>query len=392
MMNMEIYRWVIFNKDCSGTNRALEQSMEADMDYMETIKDFMLTEALSGYEKKMAYKLKNCFEQYLDGVYIDRIGNTIAKIPGTDSSAPAVLVFAHMDQLGFIVRKIEDNGFIQVDRLGGIPEKVLPALNVSVSTIDGEYLPGVIGVKAHHATQADEKYKVDVVQNLYFDIGAKSKKEVMDAGIHKGCPVVYRPSFTRLTGNRVSGTSVDNRAGCTVLVGLAEKLSRERAKATVYIVGSVMEEFNIRGVTVAARQLNPDLAIAIDISGVGDTPDLSGKYDTGLSLGPAVCLYNFHSRGTLNGNIAFNPLYRHALSCAEKNKLELQEHVFLGGLTETAYVQLEGEGVGCLDMGIPTRYSHSPIETCDVDDVEKMVNLLYVMLTGIDAKFPTKRY
>jgi putative aminopeptidase FrvX len=153
-----------------------------------------------------------------------------------------------------------------------------------------------------------------------------------------------------------------------------------------------MEEFNLRGVIVAARQLNPDLAIAFDIASGGDTPDLAAKYDTGLSLGPAVSLYNFHSRGTLNGNIAFNPLYKHALACAKKNSLELQEHVFLGGLTETAYVQLQGEGVGCLDMCFPVRYAHSPVETCDVDDIEKLARLTHIMLTSIDSKFETKRY
>ena len=362
------------------------------MDYFEVLKDLMLTEALSGYEKKMAYKLKAYFEHYTKDVSIDKIGNVIAKIPGTDDSSPSVMVFAHMDQLGFIVRKIDEDGFIQVDRLGGIPEKVLLALNVSIGTIDGEYIPGFIAVKAHHATSADEKYKVEVVQNLFFDIGAKSKKEVLNAGIRNGCPVCYRPSFTRLMGTRISGTSVDNRGGCTALVGLAENLSREKTRSTVYLVGTVMEEFNLRGAIIAARQLKPDLALCFDISTVGDTPDLKNKYDIGLSLGPTVILYNFHSRGTLNGNIAFNPLYKHALHCASKHNLELQESVFLGGLTDAAYVQLEGNGIGCLDMGIPNRYAHSPIETCDVEDIKKLANFSHVMLTGIDNKFETKRY
>ena len=362
------------------------------MDYFEVLKDFMLTEALSGYEKKMAYKLKEYFERYTKDVIIDKIGNVIAKFPGTDDSSPSVMVFAHMDQLGFIVRKIEENGFFQVDRLGGIPEKILPALNVSVGTINGEYLPGVIGVKAHHATSADEKYKVDVVQNLFFDIGAKSKKEVLDSGIRKGCPVCYRPSFTRHMGTLVSGTSVDNRGGCTALVGLAENLSKKKIKSNVYLVGTSMEEFNLRGAIIAARHLKPDMAICFDISTAGDTDDLKSRYDIHLSKGPTVILYNFHSRGTLNGNIAFNPLYRHAMNCAEKNSLELQEAVFLGGLTDAAYVQLEGDGIGCLDMGFPMRYSHSPIETCDVQDLEKLANLSHIMLSGIDNNFETKRY
>jgi putative aminopeptidase FrvX len=362
------------------------------MNYIEVIKDFMLTEAVSGYEKKKAYKLKSYLEPHADEVEIDRLGNTIAKIGGSDPSAPRIMVFAHVDQLGFIVRKIEENGLIQIDRLGGIPEKVLPALNVNVSTIDGEYIPGIIGNKAHHATSSEEKYKVDVVTSLFIDIGAKSKKQVLDAGIHNGCPVCYKPSFTHLMGSLVSGTSVDNRGGCTALAGLAETLAKEKPKSTVYLVGTVWEEFNLRGAIAAARHIKPDLAICFDVSLSGDTPDLSGKYDIGLSRGPTVCLYNFHGRGTLNGAIAHNGLYKHALVCAQKSGLPLQEFSSLGLLTDTAYVQLEGEGVGCLDMGFPARYTHSPIETCDITDIENLVKLSHVMLTTIDRKFEIKRF
>jgi putative aminopeptidase FrvX len=361
------------------------------MDYAATLKDFMLTEAVSGYEKKMAYKLKQYFEHYTREVRIDRLGNTIAKIPGT-AHAPVVMVFAHVDQLGFIVRKIEENGLIQIDRLGGIPEKVLPALQVSVSTIDGDYVPGIIGNKAHHATAAEEKYKVDVVTSLFIDIGAKSKKEVLDAGIHNGCPVCYKPSFTQLAGRRVCGTSVDNRGGCTALVGLAESLTQRAPKAAVYLVGTVWEEFNLRGAVIAARQIKPDLALCFDVALPGDTPDLSGKYDIGLSRGPTVCMYNFHGRGTLNGTIGHSGLYRHALSCAAKNGLPLQEFSSLGLLTDNAYVQLEGEGVGCLDMGFPARYTHSPVETCDVEDIENLVKLSHEMLVSMDPGFQIHRF
>jgi putative aminopeptidase FrvX len=362
------------------------------MDLLAVLKDFMLTEAVSGYEKKMAYKLKDRFSEYADETLIDRAGNTIAKFQGTDSNAPRIMIFAHMDQLGFIVRKIEESGLIQIDRLGGIPEKVLPALNVSVSTIDGEYISGVIGNKAHHATSADEKYKVDVVTSLFIDIGARSKKDVLNAGIHVGCPVCYKPSFTQLMGNLVSGTTVDNRGGCSALVGIAEKLKTARPKATVFLVGSVWEEFNLRGAVFAARSIKPQAAICLDVALPGDTPDLSGRYDIGLSKGPTVTLYNFHGRGTLNGTLAHNGLYKHALLCAKEAEINLQEFASLGMLTDCAYVQMEGDYVACLDMGFPARYTHSPIETCDIGDLEKLVRLTAHMAGRIDKDFSTKRF
>ncbi len=362
------------------------------MDLAATLKDFMLTEAVSGYEKKMAYKLKDYFDEYADETTIDRAGNTIAEIRGTEPDVPRIMIFAHTDQLGFIVRKIEESGLIQIDRLGGIPEKVLPALNVSVGTLSGDYVPGIIGNKAHHATAADEKYKVDLVTSLFIDVGARSRKEVLDLGIHVGCPVCYKPSFTALAGGRVSGTTVDNRGGCAALVGVAEALRKKRPPATVFLVGTVQEEFNLRGAIIAARRVRPDIAICFDVALSGDTPDLSGKYDIGLSKGPTVCLYNFHGRGTLNGTIAHAGLYRHALACAREADIPLQEFASLGLLTDNAYVQLEGQGVACLDMGFPARYTHSPIETCDLGDLEKLIRLATVMVGKIGRNFPVSRF
>lgn len=362
------------------------------MELIDILQDFMLTEAVSGYEKKMAYKMKGYLEQYSDSVEIDRAGNVLSTFPGSDPASPSIMIFAHLDQLGFIVRKIEECGLIQIDRLGGIPEKVLPALKVSIATVDGEYVPGVIGNKAHHTTSPEEKYKVDLVTSLLIDIGTKSRKEVIERGIHVGCPVCYTPSFTRLMGTRVSGPSVDNRGGCAALVKLGEYLASHPRKSTVYIVGTVWEEFSIRGAIFAARKLKPDLAIALDVALSGDTPDLANRYETALSAGPTVTLYNFHGRGTLNGTIAHNGLYRHMLACAEEESLPLQEFASLGMLTDCAYVQLEGEYIGCLDMGFPARYTHSPAEVCDVRDIEQLVSLLSSAVRKLDSSFDCKRY
>ena len=362
------------------------------MNLHEIAKEFMLLEAASGYEKKMSAALASHLSRYSSECAQDAAGNVIAKFPGTNSLAPTVMVFAHMDQVGFIVRKIEEDGLIQVDRMGGIPEKVLPALQLSVANINGEYYPGVFGVKSHHATAAEEKYKVDPVTSLFVDIGAASKRQVLDAGIRVGCPIIYKPSFINLLGDRISGTTVDNRCGCAALVSIAETLRAGRNRATVYLVGTVLEEFNLRGGMLAARSIHPDLAICLDVVLSGDTPDLKGKYDTRLGAGPAVGLYNFHGRGTLNGAIAHHGLYRLALKCAEQNNMPLQEFAALGMLTDSAYVQLEGHYTACLDMGYPARYTHSPAETADIGDVRQLADLVSHMVCEIDAGFDTKRF
>ena len=358
----------------------------------EILKDFMLTSAPSGYEADMAYKLKPYLEQYCEEVSIDRVGNVIAKVPGTDPSLPRAMVFGHMDQLGFIVRKVEADGFIQVDRLGGIPEKVLPGLELVIRSEDGKWHPGVFGPKAHHATPAEEKYKVDLVTSLFIDVGATSAQQVHDMGIHVGCPVVYKPAFQELHGTRVTGTAVDNRGACACLVEMARQFKQNPPSCDVYLVGTVWEEFNLRGAMMAARTVKPDIAISLDVVLAGDTKDLSSKFEDIMGQGACVGLYSFHGRGTLNGTLPHEPMFKLAKRTAQELGMNLQRFASLGILTDSAYIQLEGEGVACLEMGFPARYTHTPVEVCDVNDIDALATVCVGMLQRIDKDFQLNRY
>ena len=356
------------------------------------LKKFMLLPAPSGYEKEMAYGLKDAIAPFTDEVKIDRVGNVIACIRGTDSTSPKVMVFAHIDQLGFIVRKIEPNGFIQLDRLGGIPEKVLPGLKLLIRSEDGKFHTAVIGTKSHHATPAEEKYKVDPITSLYVDVGASSDKQVHDMHIETGCPAIYMPAFEQLHGSTVSGTAIDNRGGCACLIRIAELLNKDRPKSDVYLVGTVWEEFNLRGAIIAARTIKPDIAICLDVVLSGDTPDLAGKFDTRLGAGPAVSLYNFHGRGTLNGTIPHEGLVKLAISSAEELQIPLQRFATLGILTDSSYLQLEESGIAAIDLGFPARYTHTPVEVCCIEDLERLAFLAAAMSRKIDSRFSLNRY
>ncbi len=362
------------------------------MDTMQALKDFMLTPAPSGYEKEMAYKLVEYFKPLSKEVSIDKVGNVIAKISGRDSSLPHAMIFGHMDQLGFIVRRVEPDGAIQVDRLGGIPEKVLPGLQLWVRSEDGKWYPGVFGPKAHHATPAEEKYKVDLVTNLFIDVGASSAQEVHQLGIYVGCPVVYKPAFENLMGTRVTGTSVDNRGACAALVTIADLLSKDPPACDVYLVATVWEEFNLRGAMMAARTVKPDFAIMLDVTLASDTQDLKNRFEDVLGGGPCVQLYSFHGRGTLNGTLPHEPLFQLAKDTAQAEKISLQRFAALGIITDAAYLQLEQDGVACLEMGFPARYTHTPIEVCDVSDLQGLSRLVAAMMRRIDNHFQLSRY
>lgn len=346
------------------------------MNVTELLKEFMIVPAPSGYEHEMAAKMRQYFEKYCDQVEIDHLGNCIGTITGTDPTLPTLMIFGHMDSLGMIVRKVEKNGFVRVDRLGGLPEKVLPGTEFLVRNEAGEWISAVMGPKSHHITPAEEKYQVDKISSLALDLGASSAREVQDMGIYTGCPVVYKPRVNQLKSGLISGTSVDNRGACACLVKLAELLNKERPDSTVALVGTVQEEFNLRGAMMAARTVKPDIAIGIDVTLAGDTPDLNGYFDAKLGGGPCAQLYTFHSRGTLNGNLAHGPLFELARDTAKKKEIPLQRTTGLGMLTDAAYIQLEGMGVAVVDMGFATRYTHTPVETCDPQDIEQLAELI----------------
>jgi putative aminopeptidase FrvX len=362
------------------------------MDIVGLLQKFCLAPAPSGYEYESAILFKQAIESYTDNVMVDRMGNVVATVSGTNEKAPRIMVFAHMDQLGFIVRRIETEGLIQIDRLGGIPEKVLPGLGLLIRTNNGGFIPAVIGLKAHHVSSMEEKYKVDPVTSLYVDMGASNAEEVRTMGVDIGCPAVFAPRFSMLLGDRACGTAIDNRGGLTAMVVAASLLKKKRPACTVYFVGTVWEEFNIRGAVFAARRIKPDIAFCLDVAIAGDTPDLRIRYENKLGSGPTINLYSFHGRGTLNGTIPHEGLVRFAEQTAKNEDIPHQRFASLGIITDSAYVQMENGGICCLDMGFPTRYTHSPVEVCSISDIKNLGRLVAATAGALDVDFDLYRY
>ncbi len=352
--------------------------------------DLMLIPGLSGYEDRVRDHIAARLSALGLDSRADRLGNLIVTIEG-DPKAPSVMVFAHMDQLGFIVRKIDDDGLIRVERMGGVPERALASQAVLCCVGEGRDVPGIIMNKAHHATTPDEKYQVVRAPDLLIDTGHGSKAAVEAAGIRIGTPIVYRPNVLPLAGNRIAGTSIDDRAGCAVLVELAGKLAKRKSGPTVHLVWSVLEEFNLRGAVVAAQNLNPDIAIQIDLMLASDTPDLADRGDMQLGKGPGISLYSFHGRGTLNGVIPHPSAVKLMEDAAARAGLNLQRSAQVGVLTDLSYVQLLGEGVVSIDVGFPMRHSHSSLEVCDLADLAGLATLLDTALGRIDKTFPLTR-
>jgi putative aminopeptidase FrvX len=352
------------------------------------LKALMLIPGLSGHEERVAAWLRAELNALGLPNRTDRLGNLIATIQG-DPAKPAVMIFTHMDQLGFFVRKIEADGLIRVERMGGVSERAMAAQEVTLCGAAGD-VAGIIMNKAHHATTPEEKYKVLTTPEIRIDTGHGSKAAVEAAGIRIGTPVVYAPRVIELAGERIAGTSVDDRAGCAALLDLA-RARKGRDGPTLHLVWSVQEEFNLRGAVVAAQNLHPDIAIQIDLMLATDTPDMADRGEMVMGGGPGISLYSFHGRGTLNGVIPHPALVSLMENTAQALSLPLQRSAQVGVLTDLSYVQLLGDGVASIDVGFPMRHSHSTIECCDLRDLAGLVRLLDGALDRIPAAMKLER-
>lgn len=347
--------------------------------------DLMSVPGLSGHEERIRARIR----QHLDGLatQTDRLGNLWTTRAG---DGPSVMLFTHMDQLGFVVRRIEPDGFLRLERLGGVPERALPSQAVVLPLAGGRNIHGIIASKSHHATAPEEKYTVTPYRDLHVDCGFESRAEAEAAGVVIGAPVVYAPGGRCLGDHRLTGTALDDRAGCAVLIEVARVLAGT-AGATVHTAFTVQEEFNLRGAQPLAQRIQPDIAIQVDLMLATDTPDMTGRGEMRLGGGPGISLLSFHGRGTLNGVIPHPALVRLFEQTAEAEGIPLQRSAQTGVLTDLSYVQLVGEGVACIDVGFPMRYSHSSREVADLRDLERLRDLLVAAIARIGPDFPLER-
>jgi putative aminopeptidase FrvX len=348
------------------------------------LKTLMTVPGVAGHEARIRAAIRERLDLQ---TWTDTLGNLVATVPG---DGPPVMLFTHMDQLGLIVRKVEADGLIRVHRLGGVPERALPAQEVVICTKAGD-LPGIVGMKSHHATQPDEKYRVLPAAELYIDAGFSSKTDAEAAGVTIGTPVAYRPHAVELAGGRIAGTSVDDRAGCAVLLDVARALAEREEGPPVHVVFATQEEFNLRGALVAAQALEPAIAIQVDLLMATDTPDMADLGEMRLGGGPGISLMSFHGRGTLNGVLPHPALVDLFEASAKAEGLPLQRSAQVGVLTDNSYVQLVGEGVAAIDVGFPMRYSHGPREMVQVSDLQDLSRLILAALSRIGPDFRTER-
>lgn len=350
-------------------------------DLIQEIRDLADLVAVSSREERVRWRLQKIFAGTKYEINVDNIGNFVLIHPDQKPSRKTVLLFAHMDEIGFIVRKIEKNGFIRYERLGGVNTQILPGTRV---VFDGKkgLVEGVIGTQAHHFMPAENKFVVPPISEQYIDIGADTDEEVLSNGIDVGTLAALNSRATVIHDRYIRGKSMDNRAAVGVLEKLALELEDRSLQVNLIFAFPVMEEYNIRGLMPVYRKYKPDISIGLDVTPACDTPDLDYN-DIALGKGPAICCMNFHGGGTLAGVLPNSELFDYTEKVASDLGISLQKEVSPGIITENAFGVFENEeGIRILNLSLPTRYTHSPFETVAISDIKQLKVLLEKMIAN----------
>ncbi|HEV2109606.1 MAG TPA: hypothetical protein VGR16_15205 [Thermomicrobiales bacterium] len=357
------------NQDATLTERLVER-----------LGDYAAIDAVAGHEQPMVRRLIEDLRGLVAHVEVDAFGNVIATVDGPEG-APALMLAAHSDEIGGVVKAIEPNGMIRFERLGGVVETLLVGRAVRVH---GHH--GVIGVKAGHITPPAERLIAPPLRELYVDLGFDSAEEVRELGVEVGHPIAYEAPMRRLANpDRLSGKALDNRVSCGILVELAERLRGVALSCTLHLVITAQEEVGLRGAEIVTYRLDPTAAIVLDTMPSGGTPEVSATKDLPVQIGagPVITLV---SQGSDRGAIA-QPAMRDALlAIAEREGIPYQRGIFYGGNSDAASVHLVRAGVPTGIVNIARRYSHSPVETLDIRDAVGALHLLEAYARDFSAE------
>ncbi|MCL1966040.1 MAG: M42 family metallopeptidase [Candidatus Bathyarchaeota archaeon] len=332
---------------------------------------------VTGNEAPVRELLMQLMNPYVDEVIVDRLENVIAVKKGKQGK-PKIMLAAHMDEVGLMVKTVTKEGFLQFSKVGGIDDRILPAQRVVVYTKNGAY-SGIIGSKPPHIQKEEERRKVLATDDLFIDIGAGSKEAAERMGVTVGNSVVFDAKYVALGENMVMGKAFDNRAGCLAMVETLRLLGE--TDCTVCAVGTVQEEVGLRGAGVAAFGVDPDVALALDVTVAGDVPGVR-EYDTSVKTGKGPALTVSDS-----GLITHPKVLRWLLDTAEEEKIAIQLESGLMGSTDAARISLTRQGIPSGTISIPTRYIHSPTAMLNTQDVENSAKLAVAAIQRISKYF-----
>jgi putative aminopeptidase FrvX len=339
-----------------------------------------LTDAygVTGHEEDVARIMARHLSPLCEISY-DKLGSIIAKKKGTHEG-PKIMLAGHMDEVGFMVKEVTKEGFIKFLPLGGWWPHVLLSQRLCIRTSKGEVV-GVVGSKAPHLLEAEERKKVLDIKDLYIDVGSTAKSNVAKRlGIRPGDPIVPISPFTVLSNKKAYlAKAWDDRVGCALIIDVMKKLARIKHPNTVYGVGTVQEEVGLRGATTSVSSVDPDVGFVLEVGLAMDTPGIDGDRKEKLGGGPSLYIYD----ATMIPNTRLRDL---VIEVAEKKKIPYHFASIVRGGTDGGKIHIHGIGVPTQTIGVPTRYIHGHAGILHRGDYDHAVTLLTEVIRRLDAR------
>ncbi|MDD5194588.1 MAG: M42 family metallopeptidase [Candidatus Omnitrophica bacterium] len=341
------------------------------------LKKLINAAGVSGYEKEVAAIMQEELKKSCSEVYTDNFGNVVAK---KGKGKKKIMLAAHMDEVGLLVKYITKEGYVNFIKVGGIDDRVLVGQRVIIKAKKGP-VTGIIGAKPPHLMKEEERKQPAKYEDMFIDIGVQSREDALKR-IEIADPIIFEPVSGLLNGSLYFGKAIDDRVGCYALIKIMEKI---KVDAQVYAVATAQEEVGLKGARTASFAIQPSFAIAIDTTVAGDNPQVK-EVESNWKLGEGVAITIIEASG--RGVIVNEKVKDMLIQTAKSNHIKHQIGVVEGGMTDAAMIYLAGEGIPTGVLSIPTRYIHAPTGVFNMEDVNSTVELTLKVVEKIAQARP----
>lgn len=349
-----------------------------NMESTSFLKKYLNNASPTGFEASGQQIWLDYIKPYVDTYFTDNYGTAVGVI--NPDAEYKVVIEAHADEISWLVNYIKDDGYIYVRRNGGSDHMIAPSMRVNIHTDKG-IVPGVFGWPAIHVRK-EGKEDTPTLDNIFIDVGARSKAEVEEMGIHVGCVLTFKDELIELNGKFWSGRALDNRIGGYMIAQVARKLkeSGKQLPFGLYVVNAVQEEIGLRGAEMIAHRIKPNVAIITDVCHDTTAP-LYDKVTTGdqtAGKGPVLTY----------GASVHKKLLDMIIAAARKNEIPFQRAAASRSTgTDTDAFAYSNEGVPSALISLPLKYMHTTVETASKQDIEQVIELMYKFLVDFDPSF-----
>lgn len=326
---------------------------------------------VSGYEDEVSKTIMEAFKPYCDEVCRDSFYNVYGKkIGGNKGKGPKIMLAAHLDEIGLMVKDIDERGFISFTNIGGVDQRIL--LSQEVYIYGKEKLFGVIGAKPPHLQGKGEIKKAVPMKDMAIDVGLP--RERVRELVSVGDLITFKSPLVDLNGDNVCGKSLDDRTGVVMMYETMKELEKLVFSGEIYFVATAQEEVGTRGAIISTYSVNPDIGIAIDVTH-GDTPDASKDETHAMDKGPAIGVGpNMHPK-----------LTQKLMDVAKENGIEYLVEVASGPTgTDARSMQISRQGVPTVLLELPLRYMHTTVETLNMKNVKMAARLIAQFIASME--------